>query len=77
MWRNLAQKWKITAIVLGAIVLAVGITCLVAGIKAGNEEITFFESLAQLFGSTGEVVEDVIENGDIVEDVVETAASII
>ena len=71
------KNLKILSLVLGAVVLVVGVICLVAGIKAGTEEIGFFDALGQIFGAGGEIVEDVVENGDVIEDVVETAASII
>ena len=79
-WKGMATKWKVIAIILGLAILAVGVICLIAGIKAGQEEIGFFDALGQLFGATGEVVEDVVtdpEAGEVVEDAVEAAINLI
>ena len=79
-WKSMATKWKVTAIVLGLIVLAVGIICLIAGIKAGQEEIGFFDALGQVFGAAGETAGEVVtdpEAGEVIEDAIETTSALI
>lgn len=79
-WKNMAGKWKVVSIVLALIVLAVGIICLIAGIKSGQEGISFIDALGQMFGAAGEVVEEVVtdpEAGEVVEDAVETASALL
>ena len=79
-FKGLATKWKVVAFVAIGLLVAIGVTCLIAGIKSGVEEIGFFDALGQLFGASGEVIEDVVtdpEAGEAIEGGVEACINLL
>ena len=78
---GVSKGWRITAVVLFILFAVVTTICIVAGVKAGTENIGFFDALGQIFGATGEaageVVEDVVDNAGEVVDGAETLARMI
>lgn len=77
-WRNMATKWKVVSIVLALVVLAVGVICLIAGIKSATDDISFIDALGQMFGAAAETTPEVLpEGGEIVEEAIETATDLV
>lgn len=65
--------WKAIGIVALIVLLAVTIVCIVAGVKAGNEDIGFFDALGQLFG-IGTAEPEVIEPGEEIVEAIKNIA---
>ena len=80
-YRNMSKGWKITALVGIAVLLAISVICIVAGVKSAQEDIGFFEALGQVFGAAGEtageVVDDALDNAGEVGDAVEASLNLI
>lgn len=70
------SKGGIATIVILCVLLAVIVAfCIMAGIKAGQEEIGFFEAFGQLFGAGGTTPEPDVDSG-VIEDAVEAVFKI-
>ena len=60
---GVAKGWKYLAIFCVLLLLAVIGICIASGVIAGQENITFFEALSNIFGGTNKVVdEEIVEN---------------
>ena len=69
-FRDMSNGWRIATIVLIVILAVVATICVVAGVKAAQEDIGFFEALSDLFGVAGKTAQDAVENaGDTAGEV--------
>lgn len=70
------SKGSIATIVILCVILAVIATfCIIAAVKAGQQDIGFFEALGQLFGAGGTTPEPDVDSG-VIEDAVEAMLKI-
>ena len=71
------SKGSIATIVILSVILAVIATfCIIAGIKAGQQDIGFFEALGQLFGVGGGTTPEPDVDSGVIEDAVEAMLKI-
>ncbi len=67
------KGWKIFGIIMILLLVAVAIVCIVAGVKSGNEDISFLDALRQLFG-IGTAEPEVIEPGEEIVEAIKNIA---
>lgn len=60
-YHGMSTGLKVTMIIMMIVLVVIATICVVAGVKAGQESIGFFEALGNLFGVTAEKAPEVVE----------------
>lgn len=60
-YHGMSTGLKVTIFIMTILLVAIATICIVAGVKAGEESIGFFEALGNLFGVTAEKAPEVVE----------------
>ena len=63
---GVSRGWRIIAILLAVVVIAIGVIALIAGIKSAQDNIGFFDALGKMFTFSKETSESVAENISLV-----------